>query len=521
MGTNPAAVSSSAASAANAANAAGGASGASAVGGARRVRVLIIGTGFSGLCAAIKLKESGETDFLMLERATAIGGTWRDNTYPGCACDVPAHLYSYSFELNPAWSHTFAPGPEIWAYLERCTDKYDLRRHVVFKQTVQAFRFDAQSSTWHVQTQEGSQYEAQFVIVGIGGLSNARRPDIDGAASFAGPQFHTAGWDHSVSLAGKRVAVIGTGASAIQVVPAIAPQVQRLLLFQRTPPWVLPRMERRYSDTRRWLFSHYPATMRLLRRTFYRMQEGVTPWLTQFRDHPGGQRFLARMARYNIDRSIKDPALRERVMPRYSPGCKRLLLSNDYYPALARDNVTLVTDAISRIVPGGVVTQTGEEHAADVLIYATGFAVSEYLQGLHVTGPGGRDLSVEWHSKPEAYLGTLTSGFPNLFFLTGPNTGLGTNSVVVMIEAQVGLIVDCLRLLAARGAKSIDVRADVQRRYNDDLQDRLSRTVWNSGGCRSWYLDDKGFNYTLWPGTTSEFRARTRSANPDDFQLGG
>ncbi len=485
----------------------------------RRVRIVIIGSGFSGLCAAIKLKESGEHDFVIVERAAALGGTWRDNTYPGCACDVPAHLYSYSFQLNPAWSHTYAPGSEIWAYLEHCADTYDLRRHIVFQQTVTAAKFDADACTWRVETKEGATYEAQFVIVGIGGLSNASWPKIDGVSTFSGVQFHTAEWNHSVSLADKRVAVIGTGASAIQVVPAIAPIVKKLVLFQRTPPWVLPRIERRYSEGRKWLFSHYPATMRLLRGFFYRMQEGVTPWLTQFRDHPRGQRFIERMARHNIERSIKDPALRERVTPRYAPGCKRLLLSNDYYPALARDNVTLVSDAITRITPSGPVTASGEAYDVDVIVYATGFAVSEYLHGMHVTGLGGRELSHEWQHKPEAYLGTLTSGFPNLFFLTGPNTGLGTNSVVVIIEAQVALIVDCLRQLSARGARSIEVNAEVQRRYNEELQSRLSRTVWNSGGCQSWYLAENGHNYTLWPGTTREFRARTQQANPDDYRF--
>lgn len=493
--------------------------GTAATSSTRRTRVLIIGTGFSGLCAAIKLKEQGEHDFVLLERATALGGTWRDNTYPGCACDVPAHLYSFSFELNPAWSHTYAPGSEIWTYLERCADKYDLRRHIVFQQTVKAADFDAQTSTWRVLTHEGATYEAQFVIVGIGGLSNASLPKIEGAATFAGPQFHTAQWNHSVSLADQRVGVIGTGASAIQVVPAIAPIVKKLVLFQRTPPWVVPRMERRYSDTRKWLFSTYPATMRLLRGIFYRVQEGVTPWLTAFREHPGGQRLLERMARYNIERAIKDPALRERVTPRYAPGCKRLLLSNHYYPALARDNVQLVTDPIRHISPTGPVTGDGDTHEVDVLIYATGFAVSEFLQGLHITGRQGRDLSLEWQAKPQAYLGTLTSGFPNLFFLTGPNTGLGSNSIVVMIEAQVALIMDCLRQASARRARSIEVRPDVQSRFNEDLQRRLANTVWNSGGCRSWYLDTQGHNYTLWPGTTTEFRARTQRANPDDYQF--
>jgi len=483
----------------------------------RRVRVLIVGTGFSGLCAAIQLKERGEHDFVMLERATAIGGTWRDNTYPGCACDVPAHLYSFSFELNPAWSHTFAPGAEIWAYLDRCADKYDLRRHIVFQQTVQAAQFDAQQAVWRVETREGTAYEAQFVIVGIGGLSNASLPKIDGAATFSGRQFHTAAWDHGTDLHGKRVAVIGTGASAIQVVPAIAPIVQKLVLFQRTPPWVLPRMERRYSEQRKWLFENYPATMRLLRGAIYRLQEGLTPWLTQFREHPRGQRLIERMARHNIERSIHDPALRQRVTPSYAPGCKRLLLSNDYYPALARDNVTLVSDGIARICESGLVTTRGETHDVDVIVYATGFAVSEYLHGLHITGLAGRSLSDEWQHKPEAYLGTLTSGFPNLFFLTGPNTGLGTNSVVVMIEAQVALILDCLRQLADRGARSIEVRDDVQRRYNQEIQRSLSRTVWNSGGCQSWYLAEDGHNYTLWPGTTREFRARTQQANPEDY----
>mgnify|MGYP000128390275 CR=1 FL=1 len=487
--------------------------------GLSRVRVLIIGTGFSGLCAAIKLKQAGEDDLVLLERATAIGGTWRDNTYPGCACDVPAHLYSYSFELNPAWSHTFAPGPEIWAYLDRCCEKYDLRRHIVFRQTVCEARFDPQDSTWHVRTQEGRRYQADFVIFGIGGLSNPTIPAIPGAKGFSGRQFHTATWDHSVDLSGKRVAVIGTGASAIQVVPAIAPKVASLVLFQRSPPWVLPRMARYYSEGRKTLFTHVPAAMRLLRGIFYRLSEGVTPWLTRFAQDSRGQRLIMRLAKDNIARSIRDPELRARLTPTYAPGCKRLLLSNDYYPALARDNVRLVTDSIASITGAGLTTAAGEEVPVDVIIWATGFAVQEYLKGLNIYGSAGSDLSEIWQKRAEAYLGTMTSGFPNLFFLTGPNTGLGTNSVVVMIEAQVGLILDCLRLLHTRGARRIEVRPEAQQRYNDRLQERLRQTVWNSGGCRSWYLDDAGHNYTLWPGTTAEFRARTASAPPEDFQI--
>lgn len=494
-------------------------SGKSGSAGLRRVRFLIVGTGFSGLCAAIKLKQAGEGDLVLLERAGAIGGTWRDNTYPGCACDVPAHLYSFSFELNPSWSHTFAPGPEIWAYLEHCCDKYDLRRHIEFHQTVCEARFDPASSTWDVRTSEGGHYQADFVIFGIGGLSNPTIPNIAGAASFAGRQFHTATWDHSVDLAGKRVAVIGTGASAIQVVPAIAPKVQNLVLFQRTPPWVLPRMARYYSEGRKTLFTHVPAAMRLLRGIFYRLSEGVTPWLTKFQEDSRGQRLIMRLARDNIRRSIRDPELAARLTPGYAPGCKRLLLSNDYYPALARDNVRLVTDSIVGITPGGIKTAGGEEIAVDVIIWATGFAVQEYLKGLRIFGSASQDLSEIWQRRPEAYLGTMCSGFPNLFFLTGPNTGLGTNSVVVMIEAQVGLILDCLRLLKGRGGRRIDVRTEAMQRYNEALQERLRQTVWNSGGCRSWYLDDAGHNYTLWPGTTREFRARTERAQADDFTI--
>lgn len=482
-----------------------------------RVRVAIIGTGFSGLCMAIQLKLSGEHDLVLLERADAIGGTWRDNTYPGCACDVPAHVYSFSFDLNPGWSRTYAPQPEIRAYLERCADKFDVRRHVRFRSAVREARFDELTRRWHIQTQQGAHYEADFLVSGIGGLSNAYIPPFPGRDTFTGPQFHTSTWDHSVDLTGKRVAVVGTGASAIQVVPAIAQQVAQLSLFQRTPPWVLPRLERYYRDGLKDFFSHNPTTLRLFRGFLYRMLESVTPTLIEYREHPRGTRLLEYLGRHNLERSITDPALRKRLTPTYAPGCKRLLMSNDYYPALARNHVRVLTDGIARITADGIQTQDGQQVAADVIVYGTGFAVHDYLAGMKIYGRDGRELGDLWSRSPTAYLGTLTAHFPNLFFLTGPNTGLGSNSLVVVIEAQVGLVMDCLRLTRERGAQSIEVRPDVQQQYNDELQERLGHTVWNSGGCRSWYLNEQGRNSTLWPGTTVEFRRRTAHARPADY----
>jgi cation diffusion facilitator CzcD-associated flavoprotein CzcO len=481
----------------------------------RRTFALIVGSGFSGLAMAIALKKAGLDDLVILERGDAIGGTWRDNTYPGCACDVPSHLYSFSFELNPRWSRSYATQPEIRAYMEHCTDKYDVRRHVELHQNVTACDFDETTGEWTVTTARGDTFVSTIVVLAVGGLSNPAFPNIAGRETFAGPSFHSAQWRHDVDLAGQRVGVIGTGASAVQFVPKIAPIVKELTLFQRTPPWVLPRPDRAFTEAEMARFARFPAVQRLYRSGLYTMHEAV---LAAF---VGDQRLLLpaqRRAKRHMESAVRDPARREQLLPRYTMGCKRVLTSNEYYPALARENVSIETHAITSIDESSVHTRDGGRHEVDVLIWGTGFAVHEYLGGLPIRGVGGRSLHDGWTRGAEAYLGTTIAGFPNCFALLGPNVGLGHNSIIFMIEAQVKHAMDVIRRLRESGARWIDVRESTMRAFNDELQSRFRGSVWSTG-CASWYLDENGKNTTIWPASTAEFWARTRRFQPDAYRL--
>lgn len=468
--------------------------------------VIIVGSGFAGLGLAIALKRAGRDDFVVLEAADALGGTWRDNHYPGCACDVPSHLYSYSFAPNPRWSRVFAPQREILAYLEGCATRYGLHRHIRYGAEVTDAAWDAATATWTVTTRAGARHTARHLALGVGGLSRPAIPAIEGLETFAGPAFHTARWDHGVDLAGKRVAVVGTGASAIQVVPQLAPRVAALDLYQRTPPWVLPKRDRAFTAAERALFAAVPAAARARRAATYWWLEARSLGFTVDRRV---MEVARRMGLRHIRRQIRDPALRARVTPDYTPGCKRILMANDYYPALARDNVSLVTDPIARVTADGIVTAAGEARPVDALVLATGFRVTDLVAPMRVRGRDGADLGDAWRERPEAWLGTLVAGFPNLFVLTGPNTGLGHSSMVFMIEAQVQLILRLMGAAEAAGAAAVEVRAEAQRAYNAALAARLQRSVWASG-CASWYVDASGHNATLWPGFTVDFWRRTR-----------
>jgi cation diffusion facilitator CzcD-associated flavoprotein CzcO len=478
--------------------------------------IVIVGAGFGGICMGIALKKAGYDDFIILDSGDDLGGTWRDNQYPGCACDVPSPLYSYSFELNPDWSRLFAPQREIWAYLRGCARKYGLEAHIRYGSVVERMDWDADARRWNVQTFEHGEigtWQARAVVSAAGALHLPAGPDIPGAGRFGGTAFHSARWDHSVDLAGKRVAVIGTGASAIQFVPEIAKQAGQLTVFQRTPPWIHPRPDAPIPGRVRTAFRRAPVTARALRDAIYL---GLELRALGFAVSPKLMAPLAAVARRHLAAQVTDPALRARLTPDYTIGCKRILLSSDYYPALQRPNVSLVTDPITEITEAGLTTADGQEHKADVIIYATGFRVIESVTSLNVTGRDGRELRAE---NLEAYRGVTVAGFPNLFLLLGPNTALGHTSVVFMIESQVQHVLSCLRLIARDKAGAIEVSEDAQRRYNDALQRRLRRAVWSEGGCRSWYLDDQGVNRTLWPGFTFEYWARTRRARPGDYSL--
>jgi cation diffusion facilitator CzcD-associated flavoprotein CzcO len=479
--------------------------------------VIVIGTGFSGLGMAIKLKREGIDDFVVLEKASSVGGTWRDNTYPGCACDVQSHLYSFSFEPNPKWSRMFARQPEIREYLEHCTTKYGVRPHIRFDAAVTGATFDEAAGIWQVEVNDGEDVlTARAVVAGFGPLSRPALPSIEGIDSFEGKAFHSAEWDGDYDLAGKRVAVIGTGASAIQFVPQIARDVEHLTLFQRTPPWIVPKPDRPTTRLERMLFRWFPGLQQAYRQSIYWRLEGR---VLGFTVHPGVMKAAEIVARLHIRRQVKDRALRKVVTPDYTIGCKRILISNDYYPALGRDNVDLVTDGIARITERGVVTADGTEHEVDAIIYGTGFKVHDPLRPMSIVGREGVNLADLWDERGlEAYLGTTVAGFPNMFILVGPNTGLGHNSIVYMIESQVHYVMEALRAMRERDVAWVDVRPEVQARFNDRLQAKLDGAVWSTG-CESWYLDASGKNRTIWPGFTFKFREAVTEFRAEDYDL--
>jgi cation diffusion facilitator CzcD-associated flavoprotein CzcO len=478
-------------------------------------KIVIIGSGFAGIGMAIALKTAGVDDFVVLEKAADLGGTWRDNQYPGCACDVPSPLYSFSFELNPSWTRLFAPQPEIWEYLRNCTVKYGVDKHIRYDSRVEGMEWDDAARLWTVRTAGGDLYRAHAVVSGVGALHIPSYPEISGMEVFAGNTFHSSAWDLSCDLGGKRVAVIGTGASSIQIVPEVAKRAGKLSVFQRTPPWIHPRPNQPIPPGMRTTLRTVPGAARALRYAIYWMLETRA---AGFAIDPRLMAPLEAMARKHLERQVADPELRARLTPDYTIGCKRILLSSDYYPALRRPNVDLVTDGIREIVPSGVVTEDGALHEADAVIYATGFRVVDSAAELNVTGRGGVKLKDAWAEGVEAYRGITVPGFPNFFLLLGPNTGLGHTSVVFMIEAQVQHVMSCLRILSKERAAVIEAREDALRWYNDGLQRRLRRLVWSAGGCRSWYLDDQGINRTIWPGFSFEYWARTRQARHAHYE---
>jgi cation diffusion facilitator CzcD-associated flavoprotein CzcO len=470
---------------------------------------VIVGSGFAGLGMAIALKKEEKHSFVVLEKAQQLGGTWRENHYPGCACDVPSHLYSFSFEPNPRWSRSYAPQPEILQYLEHCADKYGIRSHIRFNTAMKSAHFDDDAQVWRIRTGDGTLITARWLVSGIGALNRPAYPDIPGIEKFTGKKFHSAEWDHGFDLSGKRVAVVGTGASAIQFVPQIAPKVKKLHLFQRTAPWVMPRHDRAISPRERAVYAAAPATQRLYRNAIYSAMELTALALTV---RPKWTKLVAARGKQHLRRQIKDEKLRKALTPTFLPGCKRILLSDDYYPSLELPQVEVVTDAIAEATESGLRAKDGTVREVDAIIYGTGFKVHEIVTPLDVRGRAGVSLNETWKDGMQAYLGTAIAGFPNFFMLTGPNTGLGHNSMIFMIEAQIGYVMDCVRSTEQRGATALEVKRDEQVAFNVALEQRLQKTVWASG-CKSWYLDAHGKNRTLWPGFTVEYWLRTQRIN--------
>jgi cation diffusion facilitator CzcD-associated flavoprotein CzcO len=478
-------------------------------------RIVIVGTGFSGLGMAIRLKQQGEQDFVLLERAGDIGGTWRDNTYPGCRCDVPSHLYSFSFAPNPNWSSTFSPQPEILDYLKGCAERYGVMPHVRFDTELEQAHWDDEERLWRIETSQGA-ITADVLVAAQGPLSDPSLPAVPGLESFEGKSFHSAQWDHDHDLDGERVAVIGTGASAIQFVPEIQPRVGRLHLFQRTPPWVVPSRNRTMTGPERALYRLLPQAQLAMRAGIYWARESL---VLQFRRRAVGK-LLERVMLRHLKRQVPDPALREKLTPRYAMGCKRILPTDEWYPALAQPNVELVTEGITEVRPHSVVTADGSEREVDTIIYGTGFHVTDVPIASRIAGRDGRTLAQVWRGSMQAYKGTTVAGYPNLFFLVGPNTGLGHTSIVFMIESQINYVLDALDTMRSRGASTVEVRPEAQLAYNAELDRMTEGTVWVTGGCQSYYIDRNGHNSALWPTFTWPFRQRTREFDVAAYALG-
>lgn len=476
--------------------------------------IAIIGAGFSGLGTAARLLAEGRRDFVILERAPRVGGVWRDNVYPNCACDVPAHLYALSFAPNSGWTNTYAGQPEILAYLESLVARFELAPYLRLSHAVREAAWDEHAKLWRLQTSRG-ELTAKYVVFAGGALTDPNVPNIPGTGSFRGRTFHSARWDAKADTRDKRVGVIGTGASAVQIIPALQQTAQRLDVFQRTPSWVLPRRARAIGPHERTLLERVPFFMRLRRWALYWARENFALAFI----HPRLGWLPQKLALNNLRRIVKDPNKRKALTPAYRFGCKRVVVSDDYYQALARDNVRILTESISRIEPRGIVTNDGVLHELDVIVFATGFNVLNVPIFARIVGRGGVALADAWTPSASAHLGTSVNGFPNFFFLQGPNTGLGHTSVIIMIEAQIDHMLKAMAHVDAHHAAAIEPTARAQRQFVDDVQAGLAGSVWNTGGCRSWYLDANGYNATLWPDTTRAYTLKMRAFDPQDYTM--
>ncbi|MGI9289030.1 MAG: flavin-containing monooxygenase [Pseudomonadales bacterium] len=477
-------------------------------------KALIIGTGFSGICMAIKLKQAGIEDFVLLEKAEEVGGTWRENTYPGAECDIPSALYSYSFEHNAEWEFKWSEQQQIYDYQKHVAEKYELYRHIRFGEEVVTATFDEAAKRWTVSTGNGGVYDCQHLISAVGQLHRPFVPQYEGQESYQGISFHSANWDHNVDLTGKKVAVIGNAASAVQFIPQIAEQVSELTVFQRSANWVLPKQDRPYKPWEQWLSDKVPLITKLYRFKIWCRCDGLLYQIMK------GNRLAARIAghlsRRNMTRTIKDPILQRKLTPDYPIGAKRILFSDDYYEALSRENVSVETDAIARITATGITGVDGCHTEYDVIIYGTGFKSNPFLAPMQICGVGGQQLKEHWSKGAHAYLGMTTHGFPNLFMLYGPNTNLGHNSIILMIESQANYITGCITQMDKQGWSSIDIEEDAEDEFNTEIQQRLGKMAF-SKVTASWYMD-AGRITNNWAGTTLEYRRRTRTVDWENFQ---
>ncbi|MCU1455737.1 MAG: putative flavin-binding monooxygenase [Acidimicrobiales bacterium] len=487
---------------------------ASGHGRAAAPRVAIIGSGFGGIGMAIRLRQAGIDSFTIFEKAERIGGTWRDNTYPGAGCDVPSHLYSFSFVPKHDWSRKFPGQAEILEYLDDCVERFELRPHVRFGTEVTAATFDATAGCWQLDLADGSTHVADVLVAATGQLNRPHVPDIEGLDSFAGPSFHSARWDHDIDLTDRDVAVVGIGASAIQFVPEIAPKVRTLTLFQRSSNYVAPKPDKPISARTQWLFRNVDPLRRLYRAQIWLRFDAKFTW---FRQGSRIGRLGERKFEQGLAPLVSEELSRQALVPDYPLGCKRILISNDWYPTLLRPNVSVVTDGVDRVTPHGIVAG-GTERTADVIVFGTGFQTTSFLAPMVVTGLGGRDLHETWSDGAEAHLGMTVAGFPNLFLLYGPNTNLGHNSIIFMLERQIGYVLQCLRRLASERLAWIDVRPEAMARSNRRLQQELDRTVW-AAGCHSWYKNPAGKITNNWSSYTWRYWLRTARPRWSEFRV--
>mgnify|MGYP000591117362 CR=1 FL=1 len=477
--------------------------------------VIIIGTGFGGLGMGIKLKESGINNFLILEKANDVGGCWRENSYPGAACDVPSHLYSFSFEKNANWSRKYAPQSEIHAYLKHCAQKYALMQHIQFSTELASAIFNEKEVCWELETTQGQHYTTKSLITACGQLSQPAYPKIKGIEKFKGKKMHSALWDDEYSFEGKHIAVIGTGASAIQFIPPLAKQAEHLTVFQRSAAYVIPKDDRPYIMLEKRLFKRLPKTQELSRQQIYlKLESNVLgfSWLKPLMKKAELQ------FKKQLNKSIKDKALRDKLSPDYPIGCKRILLSNDYFPSFARSNVSLITENIEEVTTDSIVLKDGSSHQVDTIVYGTGFRATEFLSPLKILGENGADLNQSWKNGAEAYLGINVSGFPNFHMLYGPNTNLGHNSIVYMLESQINYILQTLELMDKKRIKSLNVKEHIQDNFNRRLQEKLKKTVWDQN-CDSWYKTESGKNTNNWPGFTFIYRLLTSRVDISQYDV--
>lgn len=476
--------------------------------------VAIVGGGFGGIGTAITLKERGIEDLLVFERGERLGGVWQHNRYPGIACDVPSHLYSYSFARNPHWERRYSPGGQIREYLEDCMRRFGVEDLVRTGVDVTGAVWDESRALWKLTTSDGP-YEAKVLVTACGQLSEPNIPKVEGIERFAGPAFHSARWREDLDLSGLRVAVVGTGASAIQFVPAIAPLVKQLHVFQRSAPWILPKNDRAYAPWENRLFERFPLRQLAGRFANWALFEAAAPG---FVDRRWMLRPVAAANAALLRRQVADPALRERLRPTDEVGCKRLLVSNDWYPTFTRPNVELVTDGVAEVTETSIIGNDGVEREVDVIVFGTGFNANGFVAPMQITGREGVTLADAWEPLPQAYMGTSVSGFPNLFLLYGPNTNMGAGSAIYLLESQMRHVAEAVGLLRRTRGRSLDVRPEVQAAFNEELRERLARSVWESG-CSNWYVDEHGYDTSNWPGTMSEFRRRSAQVGLDAYRL--